>query len=114
MTSRSSAATNDAPATLNLLCVKEAAGDAEAFRVHVSPLFIPSYLSSCFDRHREAYPVFLDFEDLERQMARHSASYDKRVSVHGDVELTAVGRSAHVLGEWLATAFASGMRPTGV
>jgi hypothetical protein len=108
-------ATNTPPdprTTLNLFCVKEAVGDADAFRVHIGPLFIPSYLSSCFDRHREAYPVFLDLEDLDRQMQRHGAAYDKRVSIHGDVELTASGRAAHVLGEWLATAFASGMRPS--
>ena len=111
MTSQSPAVSNDARTTLNVFCVKEGAGDAEAFRVHISPLFIPSYLSSCFDRHHEAYPVFLDLEDLERQMERHGAAYDKRISVHGDVELTAVGRAAHALGEWLATAFASGMRP---
>jgi hypothetical protein len=63
--------------------------------------------------HREAYPAFLDFEDLDRHMQRHNAPYDKQVSIHGDVELTASGRAAHVLGEWLATSSASGMRPSG-
>jgi len=113
MTLQSPTKSHHARSTLNVFCVKEGVGDAEAFRVHISPQFIPSYLSSCFDRHCEAYPVFLDLDDLAGQMERHGAAYDKRISVHGDVELTAVGRAAHVLGEWLATSFASGMRGAG-
>jgi hypothetical protein len=64
MTIQPSAGTT-ASTTLNLFCVKEGVGDVEAFRVHIAPLFVPTYLASCFDRHREAHPAFLDFEDLD-------------------------------------------------
>lgn len=104
-----SASAGQKPAeSLNLFCVQE----DEAWRVHIDPLWIPGYLLGAFDRHGEAFPVLLDFEDLDRQMQRHGAQYEKRVSKLGDVELTAHGRSAHALAEWLSTAFASGMRPS--
>lgn len=109
MNSRASASNPQEASTLNLFCAQE----DEAWRVHVNPLWIPQYLASSFDRHGEAFPVLLDFEDLDRQMTRYGAEYEKRVSTTGDVELTAHGRSAHALGEWLSTAFASGMRPSG-
>jgi hypothetical protein len=108
MNSRANATKTEEASTLNIFCAQE----DEAWRVHVSPLWIPPYLAGSFDRHGEAFPVLLDFEDLDRQMKRHGAEYEKRVSKLGDVELTAHGRAAHALAEWLSTAFASGMRPS--
>ena len=105
MSSFASASNPQEASTLNVFCAQE----DEAWRVHVNPLWIPKYLASSFDRHGEAFPVLLDFEDLDRQMARYGA---ERVATTGDVELTAHGRSAHALGEWLSTAFASGIRPS--
>jgi len=67
MNSRASASNPQEASTLNLFCAQE----DEAWRVHVSPLWIPQYLASSFDRHGEAFPVLLDFEDLDRQMKRY-------------------------------------------
>jgi hypothetical protein len=107
MTSRATATKQDEASTLNVFCAQE----DEAWRVHINPTWIPDYLAMSFDRHGEAFPVLLDFEDLDRRMRRHGAEYERRVSTLGDVELTANGRAAHALAEWLSTAFASGMRP---
>ncbi|MEO6600839.1 MAG: hypothetical protein ABIQ16_13255 [Polyangiaceae bacterium] len=63
-----------------------------------------------FDENGEAYPVLLDFEDLDRQMASKKAQVEKRVSRTGSVELTARGEAATALAVWLSTAFASGVR----
>ena len=97
---------NEAP-LLNLFCLQE----DEAWRVHVRPAWVPSYLRPVFDENGEAYPVFLDFDDLDRHMAASQASFEKRVSAPtGAVELTARGEAATALAVWLSTAFASGVR----
>ena len=100
------APTDDPKAVLNLFCSKERG----AWRVHVGPTWLPRYLRDCFDRHGEAYPLALDFEDLERHMSLRSASYEMRVSRLGGVELTAHGRAAAELAAWLSTMFSTGVR----
>lgn len=93
-------------AVLNLFCARV----GEVWRVHVRPTWLPRYLHSIFDEHGEAFPVLLDFEDLDRRMASKQASFEKRVSRTGSIELTAHGEAATVLAVWLSTAFASGLR----
>lgn len=96
----------DAGVVLNLFCVPV----AEVWRVHVRPTWLPRYLHSVFDENGEAFPVLLDFEDLERQMAAKRQTFEKRVSRAGAIELTAYGDAATALAVWLSTAFASGVR----
>jgi hypothetical protein len=92
---------------LNLFCSLE----GEAWRVHVRPTRLPRYLQQCFDEHGEAFPVLLDFDDLDRHMDANQASFEKRVARTGGVELRAQGEAAAALAVWLSTAFASGVRP---
>lgn len=96
-----------APPRMNLFCAEE----NEAFRVHVQPTWLPEYLESFFDRYGEAYPVLLDFADLERHMKDARATLVRRDTRLGGVELTAEGAGAEALSTWLLTAMASGMRP---
>lgn len=98
--------TPEAPAALNVLCGK--VGEDWRIYVQAGPLTQP--LRRGLDRKGEAYPVLLDFEDLDRQMAKVNATYEKHVSTLGDVELTAHGSGAKALSEWLSTALASGVR----
>lgn len=91
---------------LNLFCVPI----GEVWRVHVRPTWLPRYLHDVFDEHGEAYPVLLDFEDLERQMVAKNQVFEKHVSRVGAIELTAYGDAATALAVWLSTAFASGVR----
>lgn len=79
--------------------------------MHVRPGVLPRYLQHCFDEHGEAYPVLLDFEDLSRHMEANGAAFEKRVTRLGGVELLARDDAASALAVWLATAFASGVRP---
>jgi len=105
---KSQASSDQSPATeLNLFCVPV----GEAWRVHVRPTWLPRYLHNVFDENGEAYPVLLDFDDLDRQMASKHAPFEKRVSRVGAIELTARGAAATALAVWLSTAFASGVRP---
>ena len=106
MKSRAPAEHPDAGIILNLFCVPE----GEAWRVHVRPTWLPRYLHDIFDEHGEAFPVFLDLEDLDRHMSSRQAPFEKRVSRIGAVELTAHGESATELAVWLSTAFATGVR----
>jgi hypothetical protein len=76
----------------------------------VRPTWLPRCLHQVFDEDGEAFPVLLDFDDLARHMAPHQASFEKRVSKTGAVELTAHGDAATALAIWLSTAFASGIR----
>lgn len=94
------------PLSLNVFCSK--LGDV--WRVHTRPTRLPRYLHHFFDHNGEVYPALLDFDDLDRYMAANDAPYEKRVSKLGGVELSAKGHSAAVLSQWLATAFASGVR----
>jgi hypothetical protein len=83
----------------------------DAWRVHVRPAWVPRYLQPYFDTHGEAYPVYIDFEDLARHMESNAAHFEKRVNRAGGVELLAREGAAESLGVWLSTAFSSGVRP---
>ena len=91
---------------LNLFCVPE----NDAWRVHVRPTWLPRYLRDIFDEHGEAFPVLLDFEDLDRYMSSRQMPFDKRVSRIGAIELTGHGEAATALAVWLSTAFGTGVR----
>ena len=99
--------TNEAT-VLNLFCARTP--DRRIWRVHVRPTNLPTAVRQLFDHNSEAYPALLDFDDLDQYMADHDAHCEKRTSSLGDVELTAEGPSASVLGEWLTRAFMSGTR----
>jgi hypothetical protein len=99
------AALQSAP-LINLFCSE----DREGWRVYLRPTWLPRYLAQHFDEFDEAYPVYLDFEELDRRMRKAGLEYDKRTSTRGDVELTAAGAAATELATWLSTAFASVMR----
>lgn len=91
---------------LNLFC--SPAG--EAYRVHTRATWLPGFLRRCFDENYEAYPVYLDLEDLDEEMASSDVTYEKRVTRVGGIEITAKGVSAMVLATWLAQSFASNFR----
>jgi hypothetical protein len=63
-----------------------------------------------FDVHREAFPMLLDWEDLERRMVKAGAEYETRATRLGGVELIATGRAVTPLADWVLTAIASGTR----
>ena len=96
----------DESVLLNLFCTPE----SEAWRVYVRPTRLPRYLHRCFDRHGEAYPVLLDFDDLHRYMQKRGVTYEKHESLRGDVELTARGHAANELALWLSRTLPSGSR----
>ena len=100
---------NNQPFELSLFCGK--IGDA--WRVHVWPGWLPGYLRDCFDENGEAFPVYLDLEELDRQMAGSDVEYVKIESPIGGYELTATGDAATVLSVWLSQSFASGKRVVG-
>jgi hypothetical protein len=108
MSTTSNAAEQASASELNLFCTKE----GDAFRVYLRPAWVPRYLRQCLDENGEAYPVQLDFDDLDEHMTRHGAGYEKRPTRLGGVELTARGDAATHLAVWLSTAFASGVRPS--
>lgn len=85
----------------------------DAYRVHVWPGWLPGYLRDCFDANGEAYPVYLDLEDLDRQMKESGVEYVKIESPIGGYQLTAKGNAATVLSVWLSQSFASGRRVSG-
>lgn len=91
---------------LNVFCCRE----GDCWRVHAERQLLPASLLACFDRHGEAFPAFLDFNDLQRFMAARGLAYDERVANTGGVELTARGAAATALAQWLSTMFASGVR----
>jgi len=107
MIDRSQAEQREPADELSLYC--SLVGDA--WRVHVRPAGVPRYLRAFFDMHYEAYPVLLDFDDLERHMSSNDAPYEKHVTKTASVELLAQGRAAEALAVWLSTAFSSGVRP---
>lgn len=109
MTSGTESTSGSGGRCLSIFCTPQGG----AFHVYVRPAWLPRYLHRCFDENWEAYPVLLDFEDLGRYMRKRGAEYDKRVSMRGDVELTAHGVAASELAVWLARALASGVREPG-
>ena len=95
------------PVELDIYCAKM----DEAYRVYVRPTWLPAYLLDCFDDEGEAYPVYLDFDDLDRYMKRSDCSYVKRQAKTGSIQLYARDAAANVMSGWLAQSFASGERP---
>ncbi len=91
--------------TLELFCAKT---KTDAFRIHVWPGWLPGFLRKRFDKDWEAYPVYIDVDELDRQMEISGVTYHKRVSSCGSVQLTASGSAAMVLAVWLAQSFATG------
>jgi len=82
----------------------------DAYRVYVRPTWLPDHLLDCFDDHCEAYPVYLDFEDLELHMKRSGVEYAKQPATPGGVQLYACGAAAEVMSNWLSRSFASSVR----
>jgi len=91
---------------LNLLCIP--VGDA--WRVFTAPTWMPDYLRRCFSDCGDIYPVYLDFEDLDRITAKRKLEIDRTTNAQGMVELFAYGRGARELAIWLANALSSGFR----
>lgn len=89
--------------SLNLFCSPVRG----AWRVMLGTTWLPPYLLRYFDADGEAFPLVLDFEELDRQIEKQGAVVEKRVAKSGGVELTARGGSAKVVANWLATAFSS-------
>jgi len=92
-----------APVELDIYCAK--VGDA--YRVHVRPTWLPDYLLDCIDEEGEAYPVYLDFEDLDQHMKRSGVEYTKRQAKTGSIQLYARDAAANVVSFWLSRAFSS-------
>jgi hypothetical protein len=97
------------PLLLNALCERE----REVWRVHVHPAGLPEALEAAFDEHGEAFPVLLDFEELERQLARQGEACEKRATRLGSVELSARAGAANTVAAWLLGSLASGFRDSG-
>lgn len=94
---------------LNFFCARQ----GDAWRVYFRPGWLPRSLQHLVDEQGEAYPVYLDFDELARQMKLSEASYAQRISSVGGVELTASGHSARVLASWLGRAFGSSIQLRG-
>ncbi|HEX9618809.1 MAG TPA: hypothetical protein VF989_01670 [Polyangiaceae bacterium] len=84
-----------------------------AFRVYVRASGVPRHLARSLDIHGEAYPVVLDFQDLDRYMKEKALELVKRPSAAGGVQLVASGDAAAALSVWLSTAISSGVRKRG-
>ncbi|NLE87187.1 MAG: hypothetical protein GX607_12395 [Myxococcales bacterium] len=101
---------------LDLFCTRIGESSADQspagplWEVTVAPGWVPPLLAPFFDQHGETAPMLLDLEDLDHFMKSRGASYEKRISTLGDVQLSARGSAAHELVRWLATAFSSGVR----
>ena len=103
------ASRRERPPLLNVFFLKE----GDAWRLHLGPESFRPDLERLFDHNGEAYPVLVDWEDLERHMTKRGAEYDAHTSHAGSVELTVRGAVAvEALAEWLATSISSGMRLT--
>ena len=109
MTLSKTARKPEEPFELSLFCGKV----HDAWRVFVWPGWLPGFLRNCFDADGEAYPVYLDIEELDRQMETSGVEYTKIESPIGGYELTAKGDAATVLAVWLSQSFASGKRAVG-
>ena len=97
----------ESAALFNVFCMKE----GDAWRVHLGPESIRPELERLFDYNGEAYPVLIDWDELERQMRSSGAEYQVHTSHAGSVELTAQGAPATAaLARWVASALASGIR----
>ena len=93
---------------LELLCQK--AGDA--WRIHIWPTWLPEHLARCFDDECEAYPVYLDLHELDRQMRLQQAEYKITEAKDGSLQLEATGPSVAIMMKWLSRSFESGTEAT--
>lgn len=97
------------PVELDVFCAISSGG--ESYRVHVRRTWMPDCLRDFFDDHGEAYPVYLDFEDLDYHMQRSGVTYTKRRAKTGSVQLYAEGAAATVLSFWLMHSMSTSQRP---
>jgi hypothetical protein len=91
------------PVELDIYCARV----GEAYRVHVRPTWLPDYLLDYFDEDGEAFPVYLDFDDLDRHMTKSGVAYTKRQAKTGSIQLYARDAAANVMSFWLSQAFSS-------
>lgn len=96
----------DKPQKLDVLFAPE----GDAFRIYVWPTWLPSHLSACLDENGEAYPVYVDIDDLDRRMVAAGTKYEKREIPGGGFGLVAEGPAAAVLMHFLSRMFESGSR----
>ena len=89
---------------LDIMCVPE----GDAYRIYVWPNWMPSELAQSLDESGEAYPVYVDLDELDRQMTSSGVEYRKQISTTGSVQLEARGNAAAVLMMWLSRMFRSG------
>ncbi len=101
-----SAPKSDQQFELSLFCGQ--VGDA--WRIHVWPGWLPPFLRNCFDEEGEAFPVYIDIDELDREMKLAAFDYVRKDSPIGGLELSAKGDAAGVLARWLSQSFASGRR----
>lgn len=92
------------PPQIDILCERV----GEAWRVHVWPTWLPDHLARCFDDQGEAFPVYIDLSELERQMKAHNAEFKRFEATDGSVEIEANGSAVDILISWLSRAFESG------
>jgi hypothetical protein len=104
MTVQQRAVKAEDPHRLDIYCATE----GDAWRIYLWPTHLPELLARCFDEHGEAYPVYLDLEELDRQMRLSGVTYNKFESNDGSVEIEAIGPAATVLSGWLSRLFQSG------
>jgi hypothetical protein len=93
-------------AELDVFCSRQ----DDAWRTYLRPGWQPRYLQQHFDDEGEAFPAHLDFDDLERHMREHQATFERHETKPGGVRLTARGQSAEALASWLAGIFGTTLR----
>lgn len=75
--------------------------DTDAWRLHARG-WVPGHARTRLDVRGEFYPLGEpDVEDLEQFMWAFDAPYQARRTSQGSVEITATGRAASALWEWL-------------
>lgn len=94
--------------TIHLLCRRK---KDKFYTVSVGPGWFPGRMRPLFDEHFESAPLLLDFDHLEYVLAKQGARCAIKESKHGDREISAKGKSALVLANWLGGAMASGLVP---
>lgn len=64
---------------------------------------MPDYLRRCFSEAGDIYPVYLNFEHLDRVAKNRGRTIDTTTNPDGDVELSALGDdNTRELAVWLA------------
>lgn len=96
------------PVELDVFCA--VSSDGEFYRVYVRRTWMPDCLREIFDDNCEAYPVYLDFEDLDYHMQKSGVTYTRRQAKSGSVQLYAEGPAATVLSLWLMNSVSSRVR----